>query len=81
MTAILDLSYSVNKQLQVRRQEGCLGGRGGPCQPVVKRGLTGGSGAGTLIGKEEAEAGDDWALDRGRCPGKEMDRPAASMEA
>lgn len=48
---------------------------------MVKRGLAGGSGAGTLIGKDEAEAGDDWALDRGRCPGKEMDRPAASMDA
>lgn len=48
---------------------------------MVKRGLTGGSGVGTLIGKEEAEAGDDWALDRGRCPGKEIERPAASMEA
>lgn len=50
-------------------------------QPVVKRGLAGGSAAGTLMGKEEAEAGDDCALERGRCPGKEMDRPAASMEA
>lgn len=48
---------------------------------MVKRGLAGGSEAGTLIGKEDAEAGDDWALDRGRCPGKEIDKPAASMEA
>lgn len=48
---------------------------------MVKRGLAGGSAAGTLIGKEEAEAGDDCALERGLCPGKEMDRPAASMEA
>lgn len=49
--------------------------------PVVKRGLVGGSEAGTLMGKEEAEAGDDWALERGRCPGKEIDKPAASMDA
>lgn len=48
---------------------------------MVKRGLAGGSEAVTLIGNEDAEAGDDWALDRGRCPGKEMDKPAASMEA
>lgn len=48
---------------------------------MVKRVLAGGSEEGTLIGKEEAEAGDDWALDRGRWPGKEMDKPAASMEA
>lgn len=48
---------------------------------MVKRVLTGGSGAGTLIGKEDAEAGEDCALDSGRCPGKEIDRPAASMEA
>lgn len=44
---------------------------------MVNRGLMGGSG----VGKEEAEAGEDWALDRGRCPGKEMDRPAASIDA
>lgn len=47
----------------------------------MKRGWVGGSVVGTLIGKEDAEAGDDWALDRGRCPGKEIDKPAASMEA
>lgn len=47
----------------------------------MKRGLTGGSCVGTLIGKDEAEAGEDWALERGLCPGKEMDTPAASMEA
>lgn len=33
------------------------------------------------MGNEEAEAGDDWALERGRWPGKEIDKPAASMEA
>ena len=49
-----------------------------PDQPVVKRGLEGGSW--TTNGKE-AEAGDDWALDKGRCPAKLMERPAASMEA
>lgn len=67
--------YSKNYELQDNKD------RGRCCRPVVNRGLTGGSGAGTLIGKEEAEAGDDWALDRGRCPGKEIDNPAASMEA
>lgn len=40
-----------------------------------------GSGGGTLIGIEEADAGDDWALDRGRCPGKEIVMPAASIDA
>lgn len=33
------------------------------------------------MGKDEADAGEDWALDRGLCPGKEMDKPAASMDA
>ena len=47
--------------------------------PVVKRGLAGGSGGERLMGKEEA--GDDWALERGRCPGKVIDRPAASRDA
>ncbi|KAA8579773.1 hypothetical protein FQN60_006866 [Etheostoma spectabile] len=69
--------------LTLRSESGLLQPRPNALNPacVLRRGLTGGSGAGTLIGKEEAEAGDDWALDRGRCPGKEMGRPAASMEA
>ena len=47
-------------------------------RPVVKRGLEGGSW--TTSGKE-AEAGEDWARDRGRCPARLMERPAASMDA
>ena len=43
--------------------------------------MAGGSGGATLRGKEGAEAGDDWARERGRCPGKVIDRPAASMDA
>lgn len=43
--------------------------------------MAGGSDEEVGMGKEEADAGDDWARDRGRCPGKETDRPAASMEA
>lgn len=33
------------------------------------------------MGKDDAEAGDDCALDRGLCPGKDIDMPAASMDA
>lgn len=46
--------------------------------PVVNRGLAASSW--TTMGKE-AEAGDDWARDSGRCPAKLTDNPAASIEA
>ena len=49
-----------------------------PMVPVVNLGLAGGSC--TDIGKV-ADAGEDCARDRGRCPPKDTGMPAASMDA